>query len=738
MKSTISNTPNFDNLRNAISGFAADDRVRAAGDSKRGVTIFNRKGSSSNVLKKGIDDAYNIISGRSALRNKVNRALDELKPIAAKSREVADAISAIHREIRRRGHDARAGVLQAHFETIHRVASNKSTPHDIPKLLRRQKFSEANVELDKIAGLASENSEVAHAINTLRKEVSLRNPNPNAAAVSAHVNTINTVATVMRAPALASIPHFLLDADFKAVKKLIAAAEDNGVQPDIEVIQQHLSGGISKALETASDDVRFSFVVSRGKQFKLELKQALINAGLKAGGDGKIDSMVDAAYSLGVRNGSDSVDEANCEMETVHLHDEVTARRLPGQGRKCVTKVNAFKVDNQLYTWEKQLGKGGNAIAGLYTGANGRKFVLKFLEPIDSAKTEEQAFDELATEAIVHRAACKAAGADIVGLERTLRLPDGRLALVLEFAPHGDVHSLIEKMRQRKDLDPRRAESIRQTLVADCLKSLDGLQGRAGISHLDLKGPNFFISSDGVAKIADLGTARLGNQRYLLKSADNMVWNAAEMDAKYDPIKEKLDKIRNAYKPRLERLVDESNARKKAIRADKSLSEVERKTKLDAEAKAHHAAQAPILATKKAEEAVVDTGFEISGFAADRWSVGTVIFQLYAGDAPFGNGGNMVDTQRLQQKFMAMSLEERRAFLFGRPGMPEIPEVIKDIILSLLDPQPTERMSAKKALKLGESIFMNAGSAQVRSDIKKLVEGASIAATNPKEVPAKA
>ncbi|MEO5671362.1 MAG: hypothetical protein ABIR26_11770, partial [Ramlibacter sp.] len=120
----------------------------------------------------------------------------------------------------------------------------------------------------------------------------------------------------------------------------------------------------------------------------------------------------------------------------------------------------------------------------------------------------------------------------------------------------------------------------------------------------------------------------------------------------------------------------------------------------------------PIEEAAKKAEAAANPGFDLPGSPADRWSIGTVLWEIYGGhplfDKPIAGGRNMASVQKEQEAFMKMSLDERRDYLFSpknHPGMPDVPKDFQDIILGVLDPDGGKRMDSDDALK--KPIFQN-------------------------------
>jgi serine/threonine protein kinase len=625
-------------LHTWVSGIKDDDtRIRgsrAAGDKL--TTLFQRDAGKNGLLAR----AYNVVAGRGELRSAVNKALSETKHLARESKEAAQAIAAIKKELKNTKHDLRVGSIRSHINTLESLAGG-------------------------------------------RKE-----------------------------PRLDDLPGFKDSTGFHGAARILHDSAKQNVAPDLDAVADSLGKSMAASLDAAGPDAHFSFTVSHGHRFKKELSAALQESGVKLDDDA-MAKLVDKTYASALASTTDRI----TQVATTKTH-----RNGRQTDEERVSHVGAFTIGGQEFTHVKKLGEGGNAVAGLYenkqtdpaTGATTtRKLVLKFISPEENSKTEAQVFEEMATEAGVHRGGTQASPDDLVKFERVLRMPDGRLALVLEFAPHGDLNDFSDKLAADPQRNSPEARAMRLTLVQDALRSLEGLQ-TAGIGHLDLKGANLFIGEDGRARIADMGTARRGDRRHLTAPPENMVWNDPLLEHAYKPIIDKIESVRARFRAMGDKLLAK---REKLFPRLKDSATQEQKDAQKARSAERDAFQTkhmtPLEARRKAEEERVKAeagGFEVSAFAADTWSVGTLIYELYAGAPPFGKeGGLTAPMVEKQNKFMALKDHPklREKFLFDRPGMPPVPDEIKAIIVSLLDPDPAKRISAADALK--SPVFKQAG-----------------------------
>jgi serine/threonine protein kinase len=675
--SRLDGTSCFAQLHRQVSCLDDDDRVQGAGDPFSDRAVLFKRPAGQGFLGR----TFNLLFGRNDLRRHVDKALKEVQPLAADSKEVAHAIDAVKKEMRRAGN---------------------------------------------------------HGIG--RKNHDLR-----AGAIRAHLNTIETAASVRRAPSLADVPGLLPDGGGGAIRKAAAhlrAAVDGTQALDEKQVVDELAGGLITALEKLKEnartkqggDVPFSFSVSHGAKFKAELLQALRGCKVPVTDDSIVPELVDRAYekALNVLDGTvgfaqprpllkpDGSPDLNADG-TPKMDDGLTWSNdaVDGSGKPLgpvIKDVRGFMLDKTEFVRQEKYGDGGIGLAGRYKSADGRQLVLKFINPLGMrSRSDDEAFEEIATEACAHRAANKGAPGEFGKLERVLRMPDGRLAMVMELAPNGHTHGLLQKLAKSK---AGNLETVRRTLVKDVLESVDALHRKAKMSHMDIKGANFFIDQTGKARLADFGLARKGNWRHMTDRLENMKWNDPHSDRLYRDMAEKAEKICKPFNARIEK-------EEAAIEAEiKRWTEAEQKkypkdgTPANMQARRDVLKQAderksqeklarlgPIRA--ELDQALVeaglpaDGGYEIPGRGNDLWSVGTVIWEIYAGRPLFDDAGQGPGAvPAMQDAFLKLSPEARANHLFG-PQSPvqNMPLDLQNMVMGLLDPDPALRPSAAKVLR---------------------------------------
>ncbi|MEZ0390368.1 MAG: protein kinase [Verrucomicrobium sp.] len=166
------------------------------------------------------------------------------------------------------------------------------------------------------------------------------------------------------------------------------------------------------------------------------------------------------------------------------------------------------------------LGEGGYGSVYIYDGPDGSKVVVK--EPLYEGEDEmvgdqrlgklQEKARESHREAEMHSQAQGGAGHEnLVRLEGTVH--NGKnTTICLEYCPNGDVPGMGRKLWDREmlpGLSPDQQSRARQLAVGlmlrDMARGLDHIH-KNGVGHMDFKGVNVFLGSDGLAKVGDLGT----------------------------------------------------------------------------------------------------------------------------------------------------------------------------------------------------------------------------------------
>ena len=135
--------------------------------------------------------------------------------------------------------------------------------------------------------------------------------------------------------------------------------------------------------------------------------------------------------------------------------------------------------------------------------------------------------EEALAEARVHwHANPDGRSAHIVGIRGTATTEDGRVMLVLNYAPHGECTDLMSKM-DSKDVGTKDA---RMLMFTDMLKGAAEAHAN-GVMHLDLKPSNYFVGDGGELLLGDFGTSRTELVEIGKGGIDSVDYTAPELES---------------------------------------------------------------------------------------------------------------------------------------------------------------------------------------------------------------
>ena len=280
---------------------------------------------------------------------------------------------------------------------------------------------------------------------------------------------------------------------------------------------------LAKSLKHKSEEVKTNLITSSGDKFKNELLAHLIKIGTQGLGKTydsckpEIRQFLDRAYF-------EYVSRATGNRQ---IDDKI---RIEGRTFKSVAKSVGDREET-IAKGGAQIAKGSFGVVYKYKDSKEIPVAVKsisFKASTDletSQKAREKVSKSAAHELAIH---VKAQGGlncnhpNIVGLKGSVPEENG-MVIVMEMCPggtifgakakirelasgklvdsKGDVHHLSGDARDHQGL----ANLVCSALVKDMVQGLKQLHSN-GVCHMDMKGPNVIIGSDGLAKIADFGT----------------------------------------------------------------------------------------------------------------------------------------------------------------------------------------------------------------------------------------
>lgn len=350
------------------------------------------------------------------------------------------------------------------------------------------------------------------------------------------------------------------------------------------------------------------------------------------------------------------------------------------------------------YTPVKMLGFGGYAEVFLYRNDADPKdtIAVKIQKPM--VEGGEDMRGVFVREAVNHKALSNLGDPLVLGLKANVKLDDGRIAIAMEGAPNGSLTGLKDILSNQPVDGPTAKE--RKVMIASLIQ--EGLEGiialrTANTIHKDYHGRNLLLTETGHVKIADYGTSeRSGTTglRSMKEDVDNPVTTAPEiLSARFGVFNEgeaaKSD-FRETAKEILEMMPAKNKNQTVSINYiwNNLFSKVEN-------------------ALNEKNDVIVTSNSQ------DVYSLGTTAYELFSGKNYCGdlNSGSDI-TSRVSALF-----REKKSGLIpddgttlreaGAVGFLTGDKEIDDLLVGLLHPDPTKRLTPEQALAL--PIFSNPG-----------------------------
>jgi serine/threonine protein kinase len=319
----------------------------------------------------------------------------------------------------------------------------------------------------------------------------------------------------------------LTDLDKGGVDQLVSTiAKLVTSEADLDGLADAMAKGLAVLVKSGlNEEEKLKFALSPGVGFKEDLKEQLLEELGKTadpnwtgtiGSSEKMSSFLDKAYNK--------------------IASDLLPNKMQGDG--------SIQVGNDVYTKTKHIASGGFGSVALYECGN-KKVAVK-----TSLTKEPDKMAEFSKEYFAHRTAVGGdskigtapTNPNLVGLHGAFRAENGDIGVIMEYVPNKSLQETMENIQsalQRGDITKRQALDIAMTAVKDVAQGLGQMEkaktdptAEGGKTvHGDLKPPNVFVQTGGIAKIGDFGTAQGGGEYKLTSSpqVDNPRWLAPEI-----------------------------------------------------------------------------------------------------------------------------------------------------------------------------------------------------------------
>lgn len=194
-----------------------------------------------------------------------------------------------------------------------------------------------------------------------------------------------------------------------------------------------------------------------------------------------------------------------------------------------------------IYKLEKILGGSKESFSFLMISDNNEKIAVK-VPILDSSNLEQsisEANKDFSKEIRVQKLAMTKNNTNILEIKGVVK-NDHSILIVTEFADYGTIGNFINKLHTHEHITEEQKNLVLLFLLKSSLVCLQYLHTERNMSHYCVNPNNFFITSQGVIKLGDFGSAKFGSEHNL--EHNNNYYNAPELlrDSVY-PISKKLD-----------------------------------------------------------------------------------------------------------------------------------------------------------------------------------------------------
>lgn len=203
---------------------------------------------------------------------------------------------------------------------------------------------------------------------------------------------------------------------------------------------------------------------------------------------------------------------------------QATAKAIATGMETAISQIASTNItpDGSVLNWG-----GRQFVNPVPIGTGGFGTIVRYEDPttgeriaVKSMKSRSVCRDEIVNELMCHRHLMKGdpnsvGRQNIVALKDVAKSPDGTLHIVMEFVDGGDLEENRFGMIVASELgaipEPARA-LLNQYQMKQALEGMIYMRDQNMI-HFDLKGENIFVDSNGTVKIADFGSARIGENQ---------------------------------------------------------------------------------------------------------------------------------------------------------------------------------------------------------------------------------
>ncbi|WP_075089287.1 protein kinase domain-containing protein [Verrucomicrobium spinosum] len=410
---------------------------------------------------------------------------------------------------------------------------------------------------------------------------------------------------MLQEPGISSLsPTFKTSPEFIGMGAKVEAALVSGDSTAMKALTDDMAGQLMKDISSQGPLSERAFAISDGAKFKEELYKALVNSnpgGVQLAGSHR-DASPEALAFL------DGVYDAMLNQ----LSDRQTA-------------PDKIVVGGKEYTKGAKLGEGGFGDVHVYEHqqevtdpTTGEKSTVVDRIAVKSFKSGN--LEEAAQEVRAHQSAMGPQGHEnITAMKGVVRTPDGGVLIAMELAKTDGYAMManLDKAVAEGRLTPVAANAVRLTILKDMLQGLQHFQETRGMTHLDVKEPNFFVGHNGRMLLGDFGFARTGDRQVLEQTiVDNPTWKAPEIiiqEEARSSVTSAAKAQKNATREFIQSQRDQVPVEERQAWYDQAIKDIDINTQLRLDM------MGGTVVTNK----------------ADTWSIGISAYRLFHGESPF-------------------------------------------------------------------------------------------------------